>query len=168
MKSKVKLSLFCKTITIVVAVLLLAGLWYSLSGAGNLITEVTITVFIAAVAICTLLYAPRYVEVTDGAVIIHSLLINHQIPMGKIESVDYYQPTMGAIRLFDSGGFMGHWGFYREGDMGVYQGFYGKASDCFIVVLDDGSKYVLGCENISEIVDAIKKYISKYSNHFCG
>lgn len=111
MKSKVKLSLFCKTITIVVAVLLLAGLWYSLSGAGNLITEVTITVFIAAVAICTLLYAPRYVEVTDGAVIIHSLLINHQIPMGKIESVDYYQPTMGAIRLFDSGGFMGALGF---------------------------------------------------------
>lgn len=57
--------------------------------------------------------------------------------MRDIERVELFQPTMGAIRIFASGGFMGYWGVFRESDIGRYYGFYGKASDCFLVNNED-------------------------------
>lgn len=76
--------------------------------------------------------------------------------MRDIERVELFQPTMGAIRIFASGGFMGYWGVFRESDIGRYYGFYGKASDCFLVKMKIGDKYVLGCDNPQKIVDYIE------------
>ena len=76
--------------------------------------------------------------------------------MRKVESAERFQPTMGAIRIFASGGFMGYWGIFREGDIGRYYGFYGKASDCFLVRMKNGDKYVLGCKNPDEVVSYIR------------
>ena len=81
--------------------------------------------------------------------------------MRNVESVELFMPTMGAIRIFASGGFMGYWGIFREGDIGRYYGFYGKASDCFLVRMKNGDKYVLGCENPKIMVDYINANIGK-------
>lgn len=78
--------------------------------------------------------------------------------MRDVESVEYFQPTMGAIRVFGSGGFMGYWGVFREGDIGRYYAFYGKASDCFLVRMRNGDKYVLGCEEPDKMIDYIKAH----------
>ena len=72
--------------------------------------------------------------------------------MRMVENVDLFQPTMGTYRLFGSGGFMGYWGLFREGGIGRYAAYYGKASDCFLVKLRNGDKYVLGCTNPSGMV----------------
>ena len=79
--------------------------------------------------------------------------------MESIESAELFQPTMGAIRICASGGFMGYWGLFREGDIGKYMGYYGKASDCFMIRTKKGDKYVLGCENPSETVEFIKSQL---------
>lgn len=79
--------------------------------------------------------------------------------MSEVENVELFQPTMGAIRICASGGFMGYWGIFREGDIGKYYGFYGKASDCFLVRLKNGNKYVLGCDQPEKMVDYIKMQI---------
>lgn len=66
---------------------------------------------------------------------------------------------MGAMRLFGSGGFMGYWGLFKEGDIGNYVGFYGKSSECFLVRMKNGDKYVLGCKKPEDIVDFISSVI---------
>ncbi len=79
--------------------------------------------------------------------------------MQNVASVELFQPTMGAIRICGSGGFMGYWGLFREGDIGRYYAFYGKASDCFLVRMKNGDKYVLGCDQPQKMVDYIESQI---------
>lgn len=81
--------------------------------------------------------------------------------MSEVENVELFQPTMGAIRICASGGFMGYWGTFREGDIGNYYAFYGKASDCFLVRMKNGKKYVLGCNQPDKMIDYIKSQIRK-------
>ena len=47
-----------------------------------------------------------------------------------------------------------------ERDLGRYCAYYGKASDCFLVRLNDRRKYMLGCKDAPEMVAAIKKAIT--------
>lgn len=79
--------------------------------------------------------------------------------MRNVKSAELFQPTMGSIRICASGGYMGYWGIFREGDIGQYTAFYGKASDCFLIRLKNGDKYVLGCEAPASMVDYIKSQI---------
>ena len=110
---------------------------------------------------CGLFYGVAYIKATDDYIIMGSLLKSKKILMRNVESVELFKPTMGAIRIFASGGFMGYWGIFREGDIGRYYGFYGKASDCFLVRMKNGDKYVLGCENPKKMIDYINTKISK-------
>lgn len=88
---------------------------------------------------------------------VHSPLQKHVITVRNIASIELFQPTMGAIRVFGSGGFMGYWGIFREGDVGRYMAYYGKASDCFLIRMKNGDKYVIGCNNPSIIVEYLKQ-----------
>ena len=80
--------------------------------------------------------------------------------MSRIVSVERFNPTMGAKRILGSGGFMGYWGIFREGDVGRYTAYYGKASDCFMLRLDNGDQYVLGCRRSDEMIEYIRSQIS--------
>ncbi|MCM1349257.1 MAG: hypothetical protein NC338_07590 [Firmicutes bacterium] len=50
---------------------------------------------------------------------------------------------------------------FKEADVGRYYAFYGKASDCFLIRMKNGDKYVLGCENPGAMVDYIKSTMKK-------
>ena len=89
-------------------------------------------------------------------VILGSLLKKKKILVRNIESAELFQPTMGSVRILGSGGFMGYWGIFKEGDIGRYCAFYGKASDCFLIRLKNGDKYMLSCENPAEMVRYIR------------
>jgi len=80
--------------------------------------------------------------------------------MADVNSVELFKPTMGAIRVCASGGFMGYWGIFKEGDIGKYTAYYAKASDCFLVRLNNGDQYVLGCKVPYKMVDYIKSQIN--------
>lgn len=81
------------------------------------------------------------------------------IPLSLITSVELYSPTMASRRICGSGGWFGYYGWFKDPSIGKYFAYYGKASDCFLVTLKDGKKYVLGCEASDEIVEYINKYI---------
>ena len=68
-------------------------------------------------------------------------------------------PTMAKKRICGSGGWFGYYGWFSEPSIGKYFAYYGKASDCFLVTLKDGKKYVLGCESPDEMVEVINKLI---------
>ena len=104
------------------------------------------------------LYGPVSIAANDKNVIIKSLMRRQRLPISKIQSVELFQPTIGSIRIFGSGGYMGYWGVYR-GYIGRYIAYYGKSSDCFLISMKNGGKYVLGCENPEEMINFINSKI---------
>lgn len=108
-----------------------------------------------------LLYGPNRIIADPKHLTIKTYLRKRKIMTRDIESVELFQPTLGAYRLFGAGGYFGYWGLFREGDIGRYVAYYGKASDCFLIRMKNGDKYVLGCENPSGMVDYIKTLITE-------
>ncbi|MDE7414110.1 MAG: PH domain-containing protein [Muribaculaceae bacterium] len=158
MKSKITYSRFVNILTYVVTVVLFVGC---------IATVKNETAFFLLLGIFLILYVfslfmgPAYIKTDNDNIVLGSLLRGKKLPMSDVESVELFQPTMGALRLCASGGFMGYWGIFREADIGIYYGFYGKASDCFLIRMKNGDKYVLGCDQPDRMVDYIKSRIQK-------
>lgn len=108
-----------------------------------------------------LFFGAAYIKADSNYIVLGSLLRVKKIPMRDVESVEIFTPGTGTIRVCASGGFMGYWGKFRDRSIGMYYGFYGKSSDCFLVRLNNGKKYVLGCNNPDKMVDYINSQISK-------
>lgn len=156
MKSKVQLSKYAFLLTLVVNGVLLAGCILTFGKGPGFWIFLGVLAFLI---ILGLLYAPVSIISTPDKVTIKTVLNKRSIPINEIENVELFQPTMGAYRLCASGGYFGYWGLFREGDIGKYFAFYGKASDCFLITMKKGDKYVLGCINPGETVDYIKQQI---------
>lgn len=158
MKSKVQLSKYAFILTLLINIVLIIccvtmynetpGFWIVLS-------------ILCLLLVFGLLFGPTQIVADSKYVIIRSFLKKQKILTRDIASVELFQPTMGAYRLFASGGYFGYWGLFREGDIGRYAGYYGKASDCFLIRMKNGDKYVLGCKNPSEMVDFINSKIGE-------
>ena len=107
-----------------------------------------------------LFYMPMSISAYKYAIHINRSLKIKTIPMADVKSVRLCPPTMGAIRIFGSGGFLGYWGWFRERDLGKYFAYFGRSSDCFLVELKDGRKYMLGCKNPQKMVEYINSMIN--------
>ncbi|MDE6278139.1 MAG: PH domain-containing protein [Muribaculaceae bacterium] len=106
-------------------------------------------------------YAPMYISLSADTLSIHRSLCIKDIPVSEIKSVHLHQPTMAERRLCGSGGMFGYWGWFFERPVGKYFAYYGKASDCFLVELRNGRKYLLGCRNAPAIVKALTTELKK-------
>jgi len=154
-KSRVDQSTSSFILTIIIVGMLVAGCICTY-GTDKFVIMLAVTLLLL---ILGMIYAPVSVSASEKELRVNSPFKIHTIPMRRIVSVERFMPTMGAIRLFGSGGFMGHWGIFREGDVGRYVAYYGKSSDCFLVRLDNGDKYVLGSRNPEAMVDYIRAQI---------
>ncbi len=112
-------------------------------------------------ALATLYYAPLSIELKDNVLAVNRSLRVKEIPLSEIKMVKLCPPTMAARRLFGSGGYFGYWGWFSEPDLGKYFAYYGKSSECFLVLLRNGKKYILGCENAPAMVNAINAKLVK-------
>lgn len=155
MYSRIKLSSYCLLLTIgLITVLFGIALYtYGTPRFYIVLTVLLVLLFLGC------LYAPLSIEANEKYITIKGILKKRRIPMDRIDFVVPFQPTMGAIRVCGSGGFMGYWGIFREGDVGRYMAYYGRSSDCFFLRMKNGDKYVLGCENPERIVEYIKNSI---------
>lgn len=155
MKSRVKLSRYSLILTIVINIVLVGGCFLTIrEPAFPWLLAVTL-----ALLFLGMYFGPISISVDDKYIKIHSMLKTRRIPLSDVVSVEPFKPTMGAYRLCGAGGYMGYWGLFREGDVGRYMAYYGNASDCFLVRMGNGDKYVLGCENPSAIISAIASRI---------
>lgn len=157
MKKRVSLSKYCIIISFLY--LLLTGILqlFMISSASGSYGIYILPLFIILL-ITPLLYAPVYVRADNSQVIVKRPLKNKYIPVAMIESVELCQPTMGERKICGSGGAFGYYGWYSERDLGRYFAYYGKASECFLLTMKNGKKYMLGCKDTSEMV----KYISSH------
>lgn len=158
MKSKISYSRFATILTVIVLGLLFIGCIVTIHEKPAFFMLLVIYLILL---VSSLFYGASYIKADNNNIIMGSILKCRKIPMQNLESIELFQPTMGAIRIFASGGFMGYWGIFREGDIGRYYAFYGKASDCFLVRMKNGDKYVLGCDNPDKMVDYINSHIVK-------
>ena len=155
MKKRVNLSGWSVALTIVSLVVLLCALCWARDKAALSMTASAILILCAM----ALFYMPVAVSVTDGKLNVHRPLRIKSIPLNHIASIELCPPSMSERRLCGSGGWFGYYGWFREPSIGKYFAYYGKASDCFLVTLRDGHKYMLGCENPDEMVDFVKNFI---------
>ena len=158
MKSRVELSNISSIITITVLLILVCGFFFT----ADTDKFVIYSVIVIALLIFSLWYCPLTISADEKNIYVLSPLRIHSIPMRRVVSVERFSPTMMcSIRLCASGGFLGYWGIFKEGDVGTYFGYYGKSTQCFLMKLDNGDKFVLGCKDTQAMVDYINSIISK-------
>lgn len=155
MTRRVKISTYSTIITIVSIALMIAVLIILCAK-----DAAPWKIYVLAAAVITLLfsglfYAPISVTVDDEGLSVNRTLRKLTIPLADISSVKLCAPTMGEKRICGSGGWFGYWGWFSEKDLGKYFAYYGKASDCFLVTLKNGKKYMIGCEDPKPVVDYI-------------
>ena len=156
MKSKVQLSKYAFNLTLIINVVLIGccvAMFNETSGFWIVLGILILLLFLG------FLNGPTQIIANPDYVIVKTYLRKRKILVRNIESVELFQPTMGSIRLLGSGGYCGYWGIFREGDIGRYAGYYGKSSECFLIRMKNGDKYVLGCQNPEEMVEYIKSQI---------
>lgn len=158
MKSKISFSRFATVLTAIILIVLCVGCIATVHEKGAFF--ILLAIYIALI-VAGLFYGAAYIKADSENIILGSIFRSKKIPVRDILSAELFQPTMGAIRICASGGFMGYWGIFKEGDIGRYYAFYGKASDCFLVRMKNGDKYVLGCDNPSKIVGYIDSQLGK-------
>ena len=160
-KQRVELSTYCWIISALSSTFICGVFLYALQRPDN-----NLTVWISGSAIImlflsTLYYMPLSISLDNDSLNINRSLKIKSIPLTEIANVKLCAPTMGAKRICGSGGWFGWYGWFSEKDLGKYFAYYGKASDCFLVTLKYGKKYMLGCKDAPEMVNAIKEKINQ-------
>lgn len=155
MKKRVKLSSYCWIISALSTALMCGVFIYALKRPDNEWAVCILGGAIVFLFLFTLCYMPLSVSLDNESLNINRPLKIKSIPLTEIAEVRLCSPTMGAKRICGSGGWFGWYGWFREADLGKYFAYYGKASDCFLVTLKDGRKYMLGCKDAPEMVEAI-------------
>lgn len=156
MKHKVKLSSISVVYSIVILCIYVAALCF-MAKRGEVAVVYVLAAGLVVRCLCALYYTPLAISVDDRNLCIHRSLKIKEIPLNEIYSVRLCPPTMAERRICGSGGLFGYWGWFGERDLGKYFAYYGKSSDCFLVTLKNGRKYMLGCENPEEIVGYISR-----------
>lgn len=156
MKQPVILSTFSLIITIVSNALILSIMFLNNP---PVYVQISLGVIWGMTVLASLFYMPLSISADKTAIYINRSLRIKAIPIQDVASVKLCPPTMGAIRICGSGGFFGYWGWFKERDLGKYFAYYGRSSDCFLVELKDGRKYVLGCKNAPKMVEYIQSLI---------
>lgn len=153
MKHNVKISTYSMALTLFV-LCLIAIVVYEIR-TYNLLLAMIMATGILTICVSALFYMPMSVSVNDRELCVNRPLCVKSIPLNGIVSVKLCQPTMAAKLLCGSGGWFGYWGWFSEWEHGKYFAYYGRSSDCFLVTLKDGRKYMLGCQNPQSMVDFI-------------
>ncbi len=157
MKSKVKLSIYCILISLVVIIAFIVGIVSSWGINDKIWWLVGIFVVLMAFG---LFYSPISIEAAESAVVIHRAVKTKAIPYSLIRSVDWCYPSAGGLRLCGSGGFLGYWGYFNDIIIGTYFGYYGRRDQCILIRLKDDKQYVVSCQNPDEMLVLINSKLS--------
>lgn len=154
-KKRVQLSAYCWILSILSTILICGVFLYAKRQPHHEIAVWILWATIVVLVAFTLFYMPLYIALDSDRLTIIRPLKSKSIPLPEIEEVKACNPTMGAKRILGSGGWFGWYGLFREDDLGKYFAYYGKASDCFLVTLKDGRKYMFGCQDSPEVLSVL-------------
>ncbi len=159
MKRTVKMSTYSMVMSII-GIMIMAGMYFYVLRNGQIWLAYVIAAMVLVICGGVLIYMPMSISVDDKALHINRSLMQKTIPLADIKSIELIQPTMAERLIIGSRGWFGYWGRFSEATLGRYFAYYGKASDCFLVVLKDGRRYMLGCDDPASVVDYVKARIA--------
>ena len=87
--------------------------------AGQAVASYAVSGIVIFLSMAALFYAPLSLTLTDTTLDINRSLRIKTLPLKDIESVKLCPPTMGAIRVCGSGGYLGYRGWFNERDLGI-------------------------------------------------
>lgn len=161
MKRKVELSSYCWIITALTTAILCGVVIYALNQPDHDWAIITLGIIILGLYLTPLFYMPLSISVDDKYLNINRPLRTKSIPLADIAEAKLCPPTIAARRICGSGGWFGWFGWFSEPDLGKYFAYYGKASDCFLVTLKNGRKYMLGCTDAPAILTHLSPHLSE-------
>lgn len=159
MKKTVELSSYCWIISSLTIALICGIFAYIWERADNQWALIIFGIAIAVLILSASFFMPLSISFDGKNLNINRFWCAKRIPLVNIADVKICPPTMGEKRIFGSGGFFGWYGWFSEADLGKYFAYYGKASDCFLVTLKNGRKYMLGCADAPAMVAEIRSNI---------
>lgn len=159
MKKRVELSSYCWIISSL-TVAIICGVFLATVKTDNHLAAYIWGAAVIVLLLSALCFMPLSISLDNHNLRIRRPLKSKSIPLSEIAEVRLCPPTMGAKRICGSGGWFGWYGWFKENDLGKYFAYYGKASDCFLITLKDGRKYMLGCKDAPEMVKAINERTS--------
>lgn len=162
MKKRVALSSYCWIISSL-TIAFICGVFLATVKTDNYLASYLWGATVIVLLLSALCYMPLSISLDNESLRIRRPLKVKSIPLSDITNVRLCLPTMGAKRICGSGGWFGWHGWFKENDLGIYFAYYGKASDCFLVTLKNGRKYMLGCKDAKEMADAINERTSDLS-----
>ena len=160
MKKRVELSTYCWIVTAITTAVI-CGVFLATIKTDNNIAAYIWGAAVAVLLLSAFCFMPLSISLNNKSLRIRRPLKSKSIPLTDIADVRLCAPTMGAKRICGSGGWFGWYGWFSENVLGKYFAYYGKASDCFLVTLKNGKKYMLGCKDAPEMVNAIKEKINQ-------
>lgn len=158
MRRRVELSGYCWIISALSTALMCGIFVYALKQPDHTWPVVVLAVLIVGLILSTLFYMPLSVSVDDRNLNISRSLRIKSIPLSEISDVRLCRrPWVPGASAGAAAGSAGTAGSASATWANISP--YGKASDCFLVTLKDGRKYMLGCKDAPEMVAAIKARI---------
>lgn len=159
MKKRVELSSYSIIISAIIIAVMCGVAVYAVRQPDNKVAICILSAVFLTLIFSSLFFMPMSVSADNDTVKVTRPLKTKKITLKDVSDVRLCSPTMGAIRICGSGGCFGWYGWFKEKDIGKYFAYYGKASDCFLVTLKDGHKYMLGCSDASEMVEYLNSKI---------
>lgn len=107
-----------------------------------------------------LFYAPISSGANDDYVYVRHPLRTSRFPISQISSAEPFEPTMAEKCVIGSRGCLGYWGFFYDGGVQKYVAYYGKASECVLLTMNNGRKFLIGAHDRDAFADYINKKIA--------
>ncbi|MBD5190762.1 MAG: hypothetical protein HDS93_02730 [Bacteroidales bacterium] len=160
MKQRIIISPFAIILTVVVSLTIIISAASSFKN-GELPVAWTLTSILLVILIPSLFYSPVYSAADNAGVYVRHPLRTSFYPIEEIEKIEVFAPTMAEKCIVGARGYFGYWGFFYDGGIKKYVACYGKASQCVLMTLKNGKKYVIGAEHNQEFADYIQKMINE-------
>lgn len=151
MKSKVILSIGNVIWSIIIIVMLSSLLIYFICR-HDLAAWIPLAASLLLWTAANLFYLPRNITVDDTTLTIHMPLRTKTIPLASITDATLRKPGVNSRRICGSAGTFGYWGWFSQPGIGRYFAYHGRIADCFLITLDNGRRYMLGCAEPDRIL----------------
>lgn len=124
-----------------------------------------ITVPILAIVISVFVYyqrqSPRYVELTEDALVLHCVAGRKVFRYEDITEIAMWQGKPSRLlRQWGSGGLGGYVGWFSGGGLGSHFEYVGQYKDAFYFKLHKGRTYLLSCDEAERVVEHIRHFTS--------
>lgn len=162
MKKNVHKSRMVAVMTVVFLTLMVAAdIWMIMQMAahtGSYGWDIALVAVVTAAIVGSYAYAPLSVELSDTALVLHRGIGRKVFRYADMAGVELYERNGFPIRVCGCGGVFGFTGRYRNSKTGEsYFSYVGDYSQAFFVLLKNGRRYLLSCEDREAVVAAVRK-----------